>query len=279
MDRLINAILKLSREGRRALKPERLDAGRADRRLARQRAASARRGRRRASTIEPARCRSIVSDRLALEQIFGNLIDNAVKYLDPAPARPHRRARPRQPAAASSSRSRTMAAASIRRTTSGSSSCSAAPAPRTSPARASASPMSAPWCAGSAATIDCRLGARARLDLPVDAAAPTVPAMNPRRRRMNARRAARHHRHGRGRRGPCPPDREEHPPRRRQQRDRATSPTAPRRSTTCSAPTAGRNERPAAGPARPQPARHDRHRHPGQAQGQRAAARGRRSSC
>jgi signal transduction histidine kinase len=27
---------------------------------------------------------SLLSDRLALEQVFGNLLDNAVKYLDPA---------------------------------------------------------------------------------------------------------------------------------------------------------------------------------------------------
>ncbi len=27
---------------------------------------------------------SIVADRLAVEQIFGNLLDNAIKYLDPA---------------------------------------------------------------------------------------------------------------------------------------------------------------------------------------------------
>ena len=82
MDRLINAILRLSREGRRALQPERLalseliggiaatvqhqfdDAGAT-------------------LMIEPG-LPVIRSDRLAVEQIFGNLIDNAVKYLDPS---------------------------------------------------------------------------------------------------------------------------------------------------------------------------------------------------
>jgi signal transduction histidine kinase len=80
MDRLINAILRLSREGRRALQPETValapligsivasvqhqldDAGAA-------------------LMVEPG-LPVIRSDRLAVEQIFGNLIDNAVKYLD-----------------------------------------------------------------------------------------------------------------------------------------------------------------------------------------------------
>ena len=92
MDRLINAILRLSREGRRALQPERLalseliggiaatvqhqfdDAGATPK-------------------IEPG-LPVIRSDRLAVEQIFGNLIDNAVKYLRPLPPRPDHRAWP-----------------------------------------------------------------------------------------------------------------------------------------------------------------------------------------
>jgi signal transduction histidine kinase len=84
MDGLINAILKLSREGRRVLKPEpiRLDA------LLKSTAANVQHqvtevgG---AVEIE-AKVPPVISDRLALEQIFSNLLDNAVKYR--APQRP-----------------------------------------------------------------------------------------------------------------------------------------------------------------------------------------------
>jgi signal transduction histidine kinase len=78
MDRLISAILNLTREGRRDFKPEHIDtrelietivstvahqAAEADAQI----------------RIEP--LPNIVSDRLALEQIFSNLIDNGLKYL------------------------------------------------------------------------------------------------------------------------------------------------------------------------------------------------------
>lgn len=78
MDRLISAILNLTREGRREFQPVRIDtreliegivatvahqAAEADAQI----------------RIEP--LPNIVSDRLALEQIFSNLIDNALKYL------------------------------------------------------------------------------------------------------------------------------------------------------------------------------------------------------
>src|SRR5437879_7166215 len=80
MDRLISAILNLTREGRREFEPVRIDtreliegivatvahqAAEADAQI----------------RIEP--LPNIVSDRLALEQIFSNLIDNALKYLRP----------------------------------------------------------------------------------------------------------------------------------------------------------------------------------------------------
>lgn len=81
MDRLINAILKLSREGRRNLVPELLDmtamvGSIADSVRHQTQAAGAE------IVVEP--LPRLESDRLAIEQVIGNLIDNAVKYLDPA---------------------------------------------------------------------------------------------------------------------------------------------------------------------------------------------------
>lgn len=80
MDGLINAILRLSREGRRQLHPEPVDL---DQLLA-QAAASIKHQLDEAGgeIVLPQRRFRIVSDRLALEQVFGNLLDNAVKYLD-----------------------------------------------------------------------------------------------------------------------------------------------------------------------------------------------------
>ncbi len=81
MDRLINAILKLSREGRRVIAPEKIDATAL--------VGSVRdtlqhliddRG---ARLVIEGTLPDIVSDRLALEQIFSNLIENAIKYLQP----------------------------------------------------------------------------------------------------------------------------------------------------------------------------------------------------
>ncbi|WP_426024128.1 sensor histidine kinase [Brevundimonas sp. PWP3-1b1] len=79
MDRLINAILKLSREGRRNLLPETLDMTAMAQNIANsvhhQTEASGAR-------IEVQPLPEIESDRISMEQIMGNLIDNAVKYLD-----------------------------------------------------------------------------------------------------------------------------------------------------------------------------------------------------
>jgi signal transduction histidine kinase len=79
MDRLINAILQLSREGRRVLSPEPLDMARllggvADNLKHRSGELGAE------IEIDPA-MPGLVSDRLALEQVFSNLIENALKYL------------------------------------------------------------------------------------------------------------------------------------------------------------------------------------------------------
>ena len=79
MDKLIGAILKLSREGRRDLKLERLN-------LAEVIDGAANSLRHQVETaeakIEIARpLPTVMADRLAVEQIFGNILDNAVKYL------------------------------------------------------------------------------------------------------------------------------------------------------------------------------------------------------
>lgn len=81
MDRLINAILRLSREGRRPLNPEPIAMTELIESIAASLqhqfdAAGAR------LTIE-GRLPDLISDRLGLEQIFGNLLDNAIKYLHP----------------------------------------------------------------------------------------------------------------------------------------------------------------------------------------------------
>ena len=81
MDALINAILKISREGTRSLKTEKLDVdallqAAAD---AVHHQASQEGG---GISVEVS-AGSIVSDKLSLDQIIGNLLDNAIKYRSP----------------------------------------------------------------------------------------------------------------------------------------------------------------------------------------------------
>jgi signal transduction histidine kinase len=81
MEGLIAAILRLSREGRRAFRAEPLDMTALIQRLAdAQQHQTAAVG---AHVSIAAPLPDIVADRLAIEQIFANLLDNAVKYLDP----------------------------------------------------------------------------------------------------------------------------------------------------------------------------------------------------
>jgi signal transduction histidine kinase len=78
MDRLINAILRLSREGRRVLVPEHLDMNGLLKNVVdsvRHQVATAD-AEVTLGTIPP-----IVCDRIAIEQIFSNLVENALKYL------------------------------------------------------------------------------------------------------------------------------------------------------------------------------------------------------
>lgn len=79
MDRLINAILRLSREGRRVLTPEPVNL---DVLLTNVASTLKHRADELGAVIEIApNLPRVVSDRLALEQIFSNLIENALKYL------------------------------------------------------------------------------------------------------------------------------------------------------------------------------------------------------
>ena len=80
MDRLINAILQLSRQGRRTLAPETLDLtaiahGISDSLHHRIEETGT------ILTIEP--LPGVVNDRVAVEQILSNLVENALKYLRP----------------------------------------------------------------------------------------------------------------------------------------------------------------------------------------------------
>ena len=78
MDRLINAILKLSREGRREFRPEPVDMDEMIRSIA---ASLAHQAEAAGATISADSLPPITSDRFALEQVFSNLVDNALKYL------------------------------------------------------------------------------------------------------------------------------------------------------------------------------------------------------
>lgn len=86
MDSLINAILKLSREGRRSINPEPVNLALLFEGIGAniQHQLNDAKG----ELVVEKPLPTIVSDRLALEQVFGNLVDNAVKYQ--APGRPPR---------------------------------------------------------------------------------------------------------------------------------------------------------------------------------------------
>jgi signal transduction histidine kinase len=80
MDRLISAILNLTREGRREFQPEKIDTAELIEAIVSTLAHQAAEAQ---AEIHVAPLPDLVSDRLALEQIFSNLIDNAIKYLKP----------------------------------------------------------------------------------------------------------------------------------------------------------------------------------------------------
>jgi signal transduction histidine kinase len=80
MDRLISAILNFTREGRREFIPMRIDTRELIEAIV---ATVAHQASQAQAQIRIQPLPTITSDRLALEQIFSNLIDNALKYLKP----------------------------------------------------------------------------------------------------------------------------------------------------------------------------------------------------
>jgi signal transduction histidine kinase len=81
MDNLINAILKISRDGRRPLKPERIDLQsliKASADVIQHQVLDAD-----GEVSVKVAVRNFISDQFSLEQVLGNLFDNAVKYRDP----------------------------------------------------------------------------------------------------------------------------------------------------------------------------------------------------
>jgi signal transduction histidine kinase len=81
MDRLIKAILKMSREGRRPLTHDTLHMQSLIQTMA---DAVHHQAEQAGGSIRVEDLPDIISDRLVIEQIFGNLLDNAVKYFDPS---------------------------------------------------------------------------------------------------------------------------------------------------------------------------------------------------
>jgi signal transduction histidine kinase len=80
MDLLIGAILRLSREGRRVLTPEPLDMTAVLTRIVesvRHQAVN------QSAEVTVGALPPVTADRVAIEQVFGNLLDNALKYLKP----------------------------------------------------------------------------------------------------------------------------------------------------------------------------------------------------
>ena len=81
MDRLINSILELSRQGRRKLQPETLEMEELTRNIV---ASLYQRAENAGARVEVKSIPDLQSDRIAVEQILQNLIENAIKYLSPA---------------------------------------------------------------------------------------------------------------------------------------------------------------------------------------------------
>ncbi|RVT89761.1 sensor histidine kinase [Sphingomonas crocodyli] len=80
MDRLINAILRLSREGRRTIAPERIEVTALTQSIV---DSLQHKVTEKGAEIEIEALPAITTDRFSLEQMLSNLIENALKYLQP----------------------------------------------------------------------------------------------------------------------------------------------------------------------------------------------------
>jgi signal transduction histidine kinase len=81
MDKMIGSILALSRMGRRKLKPEELDLSMVVRTI---QDSLAHQIAERRVDVTVAQLPRVMADKFAMEQVLGNLLDNALKYLDPS---------------------------------------------------------------------------------------------------------------------------------------------------------------------------------------------------
>jgi signal transduction histidine kinase len=83
MDRLINAILNLSRQGRRTLAPETLDLSNVVGAIVE---SLQHRIHETGTEVTVADLPTVINDRVAVEQLLSNLVENALKYLQPGRA-------------------------------------------------------------------------------------------------------------------------------------------------------------------------------------------------
>jgi signal transduction histidine kinase len=80
MDSFINSVLQLSRLGRRELKPEPIDMNSLVQTTLENLSHQIQE---RGTKVKVKSLPQVIADRTAMEQIMGNILDNAVKYLDP----------------------------------------------------------------------------------------------------------------------------------------------------------------------------------------------------
>ncbi len=237
MDRLITAILRLSREGRRVLTPERAGHGRPAARQCRQRAPPGRRGRRRDHAGRDAR------HRLGPHRRRAGILQPGRQRLE-IPSRPAGRAgssvtgaQAGRPGGATTCA--TTAAASPHGTWSASSSCSAAPARRTPPGEGIGLAHVRALVRRLGGTIECEStlgeGSVFTVRLPLVPGEPTSRAVTEHAAEHADECGTRDHPADRGRSRPCPADREERAPRRGRQRHHPRGRRHARRWLTCSA--------------------------------------------